>query len=126
MGVFFIAALFVPTLNREWHVDAPAWSAPEPAGRSSPAPPSRSPGPPASARPSRAILSAAALSGSEGRGALLLAFYSAGLAIPFLLTALAFTRMTTAFAVVKRHYAAIMAVGGAILIAMGVLLWTTS
>ena len=32
--------------------------------------------------------------------------------------------MTTAFAVVKRHYAAIMAVGGAILIAMGVLILT--
>jgi hypothetical protein len=32
--------------------------------------------------------------------------------------------MTTAFNAVKRHYAAIMAVGGVILIAMGVLLWT--
>ena len=51
-----------------------------------------------------AILSAAALSGSEGHGALLLAFYSAGLAIPFIATAVAFTRMTTAFEAVKRHY----------------------
>jgi cytochrome c biogenesis protein CcdA len=32
--------------------------------------------------------------------------------------------MTTAFAVVKRHYQAIVAVGGLILIAMGVLIWT--
>ena len=32
--------------------------------------------------------------------------------------------MTTAFAAVKRHYAVIMAIGGAILIAMGVLIWT--
>jgi hypothetical protein len=32
--------------------------------------------------------------------------------------------MTTAFAAVKRHYAAIMAAGGAILIAMGVLILT--
>ena len=32
--------------------------------------------------------------------------------------------MTTAFAVVKRHYQAIMAAGGAILIAMGILIWT--
>ena len=32
--------------------------------------------------------------------------------------------MTTAFAVVKRHYSVIVAVGGAILIAMGVLIWT--
>jgi hypothetical protein len=32
--------------------------------------------------------------------------------------------MTTAFAAIKRHYAAIMAVGGAILIAMGILILT--
>jgi cytochrome c biogenesis protein CcdA len=32
--------------------------------------------------------------------------------------------MTTAFTVVKRHYQAIVAVGGLILIAMGVLIWT--
>ena len=59
-----------------------------------------------------AILSAASLSDSAGRGAFLLAVYSAGLAIPFLLTAVAFSRMTTAFAVVKRHYQAIVATGG--------------
>ena len=48
--------------------------------------------------------------------------YSAGLGIPFLLTALAFSRMTTAFAVIKRHYTAIMAVAGGILIVMGILI----
>ena len=32
--------------------------------------------------------------------------------------------MTTAFDAVKRHYAAIMAAGGVILIVMGVLIWT--
>lgn len=37
-----------------------------------------------------AILSAAALTESVGHAALLLGFYSAGLAIPFLATALAF------------------------------------
>ena len=42
--------------------------------------------------------------------------------MPFLLTALAFTRATTAFAVIKRHYRAIVATGGAILVAMGVLI----
>ncbi|MGN6588255.1 MAG: cytochrome c biogenesis protein CcdA, partial [Solirubrobacterales bacterium] len=68
------------------------------------------------------ILSAAALTGSAGRGAFLLAVYSAGLAIPFLLTALAFSQMTSAFAVIKRHYQAIVAVGGLILIAMGILI----
>jgi cytochrome c-type biogenesis protein len=54
----------------------------------------------------------------------LLSAYSAGLAVPFLITAVAFTRMTDAFAVVRRHYRAIMATGGAILVAMGVLIWT--
>lgn len=71
-----------------------------------------------------AILSAAALTESVGHGAILLAFYSAGLAIPFLATALAFNRMTTAFAVVKRHFPVIIGVGGTVLIAMGILIWT--
>jgi cytochrome c-type biogenesis protein len=71
-----------------------------------------------------AILTAASLSGSAAHGAYLLAWYSAGLAIPFLLTAIAFNRMTTLFTVVKRHYAAIVATGGAILVVMGVLIWT--
>jgi cytochrome c-type biogenesis protein len=55
---------------------------------------------------------------------LLLAFYSAGLAIPFLASALAFDRMTLLFGVVKRHYAVVVSLGGAVLIAMGVLIWT--
>jgi cytochrome c-type biogenesis protein len=71
-----------------------------------------------------AILSAAALTSSAGRGALLLAVYSAGLAIPFLLTAIAFARMTTLFDVVKRNYGIIIGIGGAILILMGILVWT--
>ena len=60
----------------------------------------------------------------DGKGGLLLAFYSLGLAVPFLLTAVAFTRMTGAFALVRRHYRAIMATGGAILVVMGMLIWT--
>jgi hypothetical protein len=32
--------------------------------------------------------------------------------------------MTSAFAVVKRHYQVIIAVGGLILIVMGVMIWT--
>jgi cytochrome c-type biogenesis protein len=32
--------------------------------------------------------------------------------------------MTRAFGVIRRHYAAIVATGGAVLIAMGVLIWT--
>ncbi|HEX6229719.1 MAG TPA: cytochrome c biogenesis protein CcdA [Solirubrobacterales bacterium] len=123
MGVVFVAALFVPMLNREWHVDALL----ERAGKGGPLVAGAAfaiAWTPCIGPTLGAILTAASLTDSAGRGAFLLAVYSAGLAIPFLLTAVAFSRMTTAFAVVKRHYAAIVAAGGAILIAMGVLIWT--
>ena len=45
-------------------------------------------------------------------------------AVPFLLTALAFRKMTSVFAVLKRRYRAIMAAGGVVLVVMGVLIWT--
>ena len=123
MGVLFVASLFVTRLNREWHVDALL----ERAGKGGPIIAGAAfaiAWTPCIGPTLGAILSAAAISGSAAKGALLLAVYSAGLAIPFLLTALAFSRMTTAFAVVKRHYQLIVAVGGVILIAMGVLILT--
>jgi cytochrome c-type biogenesis protein len=123
MGIFFIAALFVARLNREWHVEALMARAgkggPLIAGMAFAIAWTPCIGPTLGA-----ILSAAALSDSAGHGAVLLAFYSAGLAIPFLLTSLAFGSMTTAFGVVKRHYGAVIATGGIVLIAMGVLIWT--
>ena len=68
------------------------------------------------------ILTLAGIQGEAAHGAFLLAVYSLGLAVPFLITALAFSRATTAFAAIKRHYRAIVGFGGAILIAMGVLI----
>ena len=44
--------------------------------------------------------------------------------MPFLLTAVAFGSMTSAFSVIRRHYPIIIGAGGAVLIAMGVLIWT--
>lgn len=123
MGVLFVASLFVTRLNREWHVDGLMQRAgkggPMVAGAAFAIAWTPCIGPTLGA-----ILAAASLSDSVGRGAFLLAVYSAGLAIPFLLTAVAFSRATTAFTVVKRHYQAIIAAGGLILIAMGILIWT--
>jgi cytochrome c-type biogenesis protein len=121
MGVLFVASLFITRLNREWHVDALL----QRAGKGGPIVAGAAfaiAWTPCIGPTLGAILSAAAVTESAGRGAVLLAVYSAGLAIPFVLTALAFSRMTTAFAVVKRHYQAIVAAGGLILIAMGFLI----
>jgi cytochrome c-type biogenesis protein len=123
MGVLFIASMFVTRLNREWHLDSLIARAgkggPLLAGAAFAIAWTPCVGPTLAA-----ILSAAALSDSAAHGGVLLAFYSAGLAIPFLLTALAFSRATTAFALVKRHYPAIIATGGLILVTMGVLVYT--
>lgn len=123
MGLLLIASLFITRLNAEWHVDGLM----ERAGRGGPIVVGAAfaiAWTPCIGPTLGAILGLASTTGSALHGAALLAVYSAGLAIPFLLTAVAFTRMTGAFAVVKRHYPLIMATGGVILVAMGVLIWT--
>ena len=123
MGVLFVASLFVFRLNREWHVEALMRRAgsggPIVAGAAFSIAWTPCIGPTLGA-----INALAATEGGVAEGMLLLAIYSAGLAIPFLLTAVAFSRMTSAFAAVKRHYAAITVAGGAILVAMGILIVT--
>jgi cytochrome c-type biogenesis protein len=123
MGVLLIASLFITRLNAEWRLEGLM----ERAGSGGPIVVGAAfafAWTPCIGPTLGAILTAASTSGSAGHGAALLAVYSAGLAIPFIATALAFSRMTSAFAIVKRHYPVIMATGGVILIAFGILIWT--
>lgn len=61
---------------------------------------------------------------SAVRGATLAAFYGLGLGIPFLLLALGMGWATRASAFLRRHRRAIMRIGGALLIIIGILLVT--
>jgi cytochrome c-type biogenesis protein len=61
---------------------------------------------------------------SAARGALLTAAYCIGLGLPFLLVAVAFRRTAGAMAFVKRHYLAVMRIGGGMLVLVGVLMVT--
>jgi cytochrome c-type biogenesis protein len=86
LGLFFLATPFVARLNREWHLEGLMLRA----GRGGPVLAGAAfaiAWTPCIGPTLGAILSAAALSETTGRGAYLLAWYSAGLAIPFLLTA---------------------------------------
>jgi cytochrome c-type biogenesis protein len=123
MGVLFVLAPFVPRFSREWHVDALM----KRAGKGGPIVTGAAfalAWTPCTGPTLGAIITAAGASKSSAHGALLLAVYCAGLAIPFLLTSLAFGSMTSALAVVRRHYLVVIGAGGAVLIAMGVLIWT--
>jgi cytochrome c-type biogenesis protein len=123
MGVLFVATLFVPRLNREWRPESLLRRA-------------SSGGPviaglafaiawlPCTGPTLGAILTAASTQSTVGKGGVLLAFYAAGLAVPFILSALAFSRVTGVFRFFRDHYSAITAVSGVILVAMGVLLIT--
>jgi cytochrome c-type biogenesis protein len=58
------------------------------------------------------------------RGVVLLAAYSLGLGVPFVITGVAFDRMAGTFNFVKRHFRVINLVSGAFLFAFGFLLFT--
>jgi cytochrome c-type biogenesis protein len=123
LGAFFVLTPLIPALNREWRPEvlmkragtggpvlaglafAVAWL-------------------PCTGATLGAVLSAASSTADVGKGAILLTFYSLGMAVPFLLSALAFTSVTGFFKFFRDHYAEITVVSGVILIAFGVLLYT--
>ena len=123
MGVLFVLAPFVPGLSREWHVDRLM----QRAGRGGPILTGMAfalAWTPCTGPTLGAIVTATGVSGSAAHGALLLAVYCAGLGVPFLITGLAFGKATAALTIVKRHYPVVIGLGGAVLIGMGVLIWT--
>ncbi|HSG13585.1 MAG TPA: cytochrome c biogenesis protein CcdA [Gaiellaceae bacterium] len=69
------------------------------------------------------ILVLAAASDTVLEGAALLGVYSLGLAVPFVLAAALFTRAMAAFRWLRDHFFAIQFAGGAIMVALGLLLF---
>jgi cytochrome c-type biogenesis protein len=123
MGVLFVLAPFIPRLSREWHVDKLM----QKAGRGGPVLTGAAfalAWTPCTGPTLGAIVTAAGTSNSAAHGAILLAVYCAGLGVPFLVTGLAFGKVTSAFTVVKRHYPIVIGVGGIVLVGMGVMIWT--
>ena len=123
MGLLFVCTLFVPLLNREWRpemlLSRASTGGPVVAGLAFAVAWLPCTGPTLGA-----ILTAASTQSTVGKGGVLLAFYAAGLAVPFILSALAFSRVTGVFRFFRDHYAVITVVSGLILMVMGVLLFT--
>jgi len=67
------------------------------------------------------VLSLSATTGTAGRGALLAFVYALGLGIPFLMVAFAFQRGVSLFGFARRHARLVTQIGGAMLIAVGLL-----
>jgi cytochrome c-type biogenesis protein len=123
LGLLFIGTLFLPRLNREWRPQvllgkastggpiiaglafAVAWL-------------------PCTGPTLGAILTAAGTEQTVGEGGILLAFYALGLAVPFLLCAVAFSSVSGFFRFFRDHYTAITVVSGVVLVIMGVMLFT--
>lgn len=69
------------------------------------------------------ILTLAAQQNSVNHGVMLLLFYSAGLGIPFILTALLFNYLIGTFGFIKRHFRAVEIISGGLLMLVGVLIF---
>jgi len=123
LGVFMATSVFVARINRDLHVESlmrrAGTGGPIIAGLAFAIAWTPCVGPTLAS-----VLAAASTSDTVGEGGLLLAFYAAGLAVPFMLTAVAFEKATNTFQWFRRHYTAITLVASAILIVMGVLIVT--
>ncbi len=123
MGVVFLASVAVPRLNRDFRpgglIERAGSGGPVIAGAAFAIAWTPCVGPTLGS-----ILGLASTFEGTGRGALLLSVYSAGLAVPFVFSAMAFTTATRTFAFFKRHYAAIQVGAGLIMLAMGFLILT--
>jgi cytochrome c-type biogenesis protein len=123
MGLLFVASPFVLRLNRDWHLDALTVRA----GRGGPIVAGAAfaiAWTPCVGPTLGAILGLAATSSSTGEGAGLLAVYAAGLAVPFLLSALLYDRATSSLRFFRRHFTAVQVTSGALLVVVGVLVFT--
>jgi cytochrome c-type biogenesis protein len=74
--------------------------------------------------PTLAVIVTLAYGLDQVRGGVLLAFYSLGLGLPFIVAALAWRRALGGLAFIRRHQAWVTRVGGLMLIGVGVLLLT--
>jgi cytochrome c-type biogenesis protein len=68
-----------------------------------------------------AVLALAYTSGTAARGAFLAFIYCLGLGVPFLVVAIAFQRGLRAFGFARRHARLVTAIGGGMLVAVGLL-----
>ena len=68
------------------------------------------------------ILALAATQATVWSGVALLFFYSLGLGVPFLLSALLLNKLTTTFAWIKRHYRLINGIAGATMATLGLIM----
>jgi cytochrome c-type biogenesis protein len=72
--------------------------------------------------PTLGVILTLAYSQGPARGGILLAFYSLGLGLPFVMAALAWRRALGALRVVRRHQQWVTRIGGLLLVVVGVLL----
>jgi cytochrome c-type biogenesis protein len=123
LGAFLIATIFVPALNIEMRSQQLAKRAgvggPIVAGAAFAIAWTPCLGPTLGA-----ILTAAGTRQHLAEGALLLFFYSMGLAVPFIASALGVGAIATASEKIKRHYPLLLGFSGATLIIVGVMILT--